>query len=298
MAELMDTTEFTSGPKISSQVAYNQRDLIMYALGIGSTDPRYIYENHDEFSAFPTYPIVLLFKGASFDALPFPPPVMMSFPFPPVKGVRVPVDAEKIIEKVADLPKEGATLNLVGRTVGIHQKGKGALVEQEFELVDDSGKVYYRMVSGNFLVGAKEFKDSGKTYSQSIPVPSAAPTHIVETPTNEHIASLYRLSGDYNPLHVDPTFAQFGGFEKPIMHGLCTMGHVVRAILDTVAGGNSKRFQSVQVRFASPVFPGQTLVTEMWRVSATEYIFQTKVKETGKVCVANARLLLTPEGKL
>jgi acyl dehydratase len=298
MAELMDTEEYTNTPKKSVPVEYNQRDLILYALGVGSSDPRYTYENDDDFAAFPTYPIVLTFKGNSFDTLSFPPPAMQEFPLVPLAGVRVGLDAEKLIEKIAELPKEGAKLQLVGRVVGVHKKGSGALMEREFELVDDAGKVYYKIGDGMFLVGAKNFKDSGKTFSKNIPPPSSPPTYVVETPTSEQIPSLYRLSGDYNPLHVDPNFAQMGGFEKPIIHGQCTMGHATRAVLDTIAGGDQKRFKSVQMRFASPVFPGQTLVTEIWKVSATEFIFQTKVKETDKVCCSNCCMMLNPEAKM
>merc|ERR1719240_2420176 len=108
---------------------------------------------------------------------------MMDFPQPPLKGVRVGLDAEKLIERVNELPKDGAKLNLVGRTVGVHKKGSGALVEQEFKLVDDSGKVYYRLVSGAFLVGAKDFQDSGKTCSTAATPPKAPPTHTIEEKT-------------------------------------------------------------------------------------------------------------------
>lgn len=295
---VLDTEEYLKGEKVSQPVQYNTRDLILYALGIGSTDPRFIYEQHPDFAAFPTYPIVLTYKGDSFDVLSFPPPIMMRFPIPPLQGVRVGLDAEKLIEKVAELPKEGANLQLVGKVVGVHQKGKGALVEKEFEVVDDAGKVYYRIIDGSFLVGAKNFKDSGKTYSKAVPPPPGPPAHVVETKTDEHIACLYRLSGDYNPLHIDPQFAKMAGFDKPIIHGLCTLGHTTRALLDTLGNGDQKRFKSVQLRFASPVLPGQTLATEIWEVSPTEFIFQTKVKETGKVCVSNGRFLLTLVAKL
>merc|ERR1740138_1191215 len=134
MAELMDTSQFTSGAPVSVPVEYNARDLLIYALGIGSKDPRFVYENNSDFAAFPTYPIVLTFKGQSFDTLSFPSPAMMEFPFPPLKGVRVGLDAEKLIEKVNDLPKEGAKLKLVGSVAGVHKKGSGALFEKEFEL--------------------------------------------------------------------------------------------------------------------------------------------------------------------
>mmetsp|Transcript_38559 Transcript_38559/g.81953 ORF Transcript_38559/g.81953 Transcript_38559/m.81953 type:complete len:302 (-) Transcript_38559:39-944(-) len=297
--EVLDTAPYTSGDKIGVGVEYNTRDLIIYALGIGSRDPRFVYEANKEFAAFPTYPIVLTFKGESFNTLPFPPPAMQEYPLPPLPGFSgIGLDAEKLIEKVAELPKAGAKLKLLGKVAGVHSKGKGALVERLFELVDDAGKVYYNIVDATFMLGCKNFKDSGRTFSKNLTPPASAPMHSVETPTDEHIPSLYRLSGDYNPLHVDPQFAKFGGFDKPIMHGQCTMGHVTRALLDTLAGGDQGRFKSVQLRFASPVFPGQTLLTEVWKTSPTEFIFHTKVKETGKVCVSNGLFVLTPEGKL
>lgn len=296
----METAEYTSGPGGSVAVAYNTRDLIIYALGIGSRDPRYIYENHSDFAAFPTYPIVLTFKGDSFDTLSFPSPAMMAFPIPPIPGVRVGLDAEKFIEKLHELPRtsENVQLRLEGGPAGIHQKGKGALLEKEFRIVDESGKVYYRMVDGVFLVGAKDFKDSGRSFSKTAPPPERAPDHSIDTATEQHIPSIYRLSGDYNPLHVDSQFAQMAGFKKPIMHGQCTMGHITRALLDALAGGDQKRFKSLQLRFASPVLPGETLLTEIWKKSPTHFIFQTKVKETGQVCASNGLLELMAEGKL
>jgi len=297
MAEVLDTAPYTSGEKIERPVVYTARDLILYALGIGSTDLRYTFEKHPDFAAFPTYPIVLTFKGDSFDALPFPSPIMDAYPFPPLEET-VRLDAEKLIEKLAEIPKEGAQLKLVGGVVGVHAKGKGALCERVFEIADAAGKVYYRMVDATFMLGVRPFKGSGASFSKAAPPPAGAPHHSVEAKTDEHVASIYRLSGDYNPLHVDAAVAQGAGFEQPIMHGQCTMGFVTRSLLESLAGGDQRRFRSVQLRFASPVMPGQTLVTEVWRVSPTEYIFQTKVKETGKVCVSNGRLLLSPEGKL
>merc|ERR1719230_1027767 len=127
---------------------------------------------------------------------------MMAYPTAPLKGIKVGLDAEKVIEKVNELPKDGAKLKLVGRTVGVHKKGSGALVEQEFKLVGEDGKIYYRMINGAFLVGAKDFTDSGKTFSKAVELPKSAPTHKIEEKTREDIPSLYRLSGDYNPLHV------------------------------------------------------------------------------------------------
>mmetsp|Transcript_4488 Transcript_4488/g.12371 ORF Transcript_4488/g.12371 Transcript_4488/m.12371 type:complete len:302 (-) Transcript_4488:54-959(-) len=294
----LETEELVSRPRVSVPVEYNTRDLLLYSVGIGSTDPRFTYELSPDFAAFPTYPICFTFKGDSFDAVPFPPPVMRNFSFPPLRGIRVGLDAEKYIEKVEELPRNGARLNLVGGLVGVHKKGSGALVEHAFDVVDESGKVYYKIISGSFQVGAQNFKDSGVTHSRSVPPPSGSPTASVEVPTNAHIASIFRLSGDYNPLHVDATTAKMGGFEQPILHGLCTLGHTTRAVLETVAGGDQRLFKSVQMRFASPVIPGQTLLVEMWRKAPTEVIFRTLVKETGKVCISNGLMQLHPTANL
>jgi len=294
-----DTSAFTNGPKIVCDVEYNKRDLILYSLGIGSKDPRFVYENNTDFAAFPTYPIVLTFKGTAASTLPFPPPTMGAYPMPPLQGVMNGLDAEKRIEKVAEIPKDGAKLKLSGRVVGCHKKGSGALVEREFEIVDETGKVYYKLVDGAMLVGAKDFTDSGITCSKSNPPPKdTPPTHSVEEKTDGFAPLLYRLSGDYNALHVDPDFSSMFGFKKPIMHGQCTMGIVTRVLLDTVASGDQRRFKSVQLRFASPVLPGETLIVEAWKKSATEYIFQCKVKESGKVCISNGFFELSPEAKL
>jgi len=296
--ELVETASVTSAAAVSAPVEYNTRDLLLYAVGIGSHDPRYVYENHPDFAAFPTYPIVLTFKGTSFDVLPFPPEFMMKFPSAALPGVRSVLDAEKYIEKINELPNDGAKMSLKGRTIGVHQKGKNGLVEQEFVLVDDTGKEYYKIVSGAMMVGAKGFKDSGETYSKEAKPPSAPAAHTIEQTTDEYQTHVYRLSGDYNPLHIDQDSAQMFGFEKPIIHGQCTMGIVARGLLDTLAGGASSRFKTIALRFASTVIPGQTLVTEVWAGAPSKFIFQTKVKETGKVCVSNGRFELTPESKL
>lgn len=298
MPEVVDCAKFVDVPRASVPVEYNKRDLMLYALGIGSKDHRYIYEHHADFAAFPTYPICLTFKGDSPDVVSFPSPAMGSFPLPPLEGVRAGLDAEKIIEKVAEIPAEGAKLRLVGGVVGVHDKGKGALVETATELQGEDGKVYYRMLSSAFLVGAKNFKAAGKQHFENTTPPEGAPSMVVEVPTDPEIASLFRLSGDYNPLHIDPQMSKMMGFDVPIMHGLCNLGHTTRAVLDAVAGGDQRRFKRVQMRFASPVLPGQCLQVEIWSVSATEVLFRTLVKETGKVCISNGSLLLTPAASL
>jgi (3R)-3-hydroxyacyl-CoA dehydrogenase / 3a,7a,12a-trihydroxy-5b-cholest-24-enoyl-CoA hydratase / enoyl-CoA hydratase 2 len=128
-------------------------------------------------------------------------------------------------------------------------------------------------------------------------VPNRKPDSILEMTTTLTQAHLYRLSGDYNPLHIDPTMSQMNGFEKPILHGLCTFGHAARAVLKSFADSNPERFRAIRCRFVSPVTPGDTLVTEMWK-EGDRIIYVTKVKETGKTVIANAYVDLHPSSKL
>eukprot|EP00927_Polykrikos_kofoidii_P072298 TRINITY_DN68431_c0_g1_i1.p1 TRINITY_DN68431_c0_g1~~TRINITY_DN68431_c0_g1_i1.p1 ORF type:complete len:312 (+),score=31.47 TRINITY_DN68431_c0_g1_i1:36-938(+) len=300
MADHMtDTKHLVEAPRISVPVEYNKRDLLLYAVGIGCTDRRYVYEGSAEFAAFPTYPICLTFKGASPDVLPYPTSTMLQFGGDLLPGTKVGLDAEKYIEKVRELPRDGARLWLRGGVVGVQKKRAGALVEQAFDLVDDNGEVYYKIISGGMQVGATNFTPYGTSHSLKVPPPSSDPWRVVEVPLGEHVANVYRLSGDYNPLHVDPAVAADGGFTTPILHGLCTLGHAVRALLDVTAGGDQRRYKSVRLRFASPVIPGQTLLVEVWQASSlSQFIFQTKIKETGKVCLSDGVLVLNPSASL
>lgn len=279
--------------------SYNTRDLITYAIGIGSKDLRYIYEKDRNFAPFPTYPIVLAFKGDASDVVGFPSPAMIA-----AGGGRLQVkpkgaglDAERYIEILRPLPKKGDFF-LKQRTIGVHDKGRGALVENESVLTDKNGVEYVKMISGGFMMNVTGFKSAGVTNSQKITPPSRAPDAVVEERTSIEQAQIYRLSGDYNPLHVDPKFAKAFGFKEPILHGLCTMGHAARHVLKEFGDNDAARFKSIKVRFSSPVLPGNTLVTKMWK-EGNRVIFVTTVKETGKTVINNAAIeLKNPSSKL
>ena len=130
-------------------------------------------------------------------------------------------------------------------------------------------------------------------------MPSRAPDAVFEEATSESQALMYRISGDYNPLHIDPEFPGVagGGFRAPILHGLCTMGFGARAVLKCCADNEPEALRAMGVRFASPVIPGETLVTSMWREGG-RVLFQTDNKETGKVCLSNGWAELQPSAKL
>lgn len=282
-------------------VSYNQRDLLLYACGIGCHELKYVYEYDDDFAAFPTYPVVLAFKGTDQDVCGFPSETMMAMiNTPPLKGVKGVLDGERYIECVAPIDPEGGEFLLQQRLVGIHKRGSGASVETEARLVDKDGKVFYKFLSGTFMLGARNFTDAGTSYSAKIAPPARSPDKVEEFVTSPFQAQLYRLSGDYNPLHVDPMNAKMMGFKVPILHGLCSLGIATRAVIKAFANNDSSRFRALKLRFSKPVLPGQTIVTQMWKDGAhpNRIVFNCIVKETGTIVISNAYIELTPVAKL
>ena len=135
--------------------------------------------------------------------------------------------------------------------------------------------------------------ERGPSSKINIP-PDRAPDVVVEEKTDSNQALIYRISsGDGNPLHADPRMAAMGNFDRPILHGLCTFGFAARAVLRECADNDPARFKAVKVRFSKHFFPGETVITEMWRQSDNEIIFQAKVKERDELVLTNALVTLT-----
>eukprot|EP00004_Rigifila_ramosa_P005693 TRINITY_DN16360_c0_g1_i1.p1 TRINITY_DN16360_c0_g1~~TRINITY_DN16360_c0_g1_i1.p1 ORF type:complete len:298 (-),score=69.14 TRINITY_DN16360_c0_g1_i1:34-927(-) len=297
MAEKTDAKKIVGFKYPVEEASYNARDLIIYSLGIGSNDLAFTYELHENFAAFPTYPVVLAFKGTSSDVLSFPPPSMMVFPdgMPSVNPAMI-LHGEQYLEVLRPLETEGK-FKIQSRVIGFHDKGKGALQENETLMLNEAGEPVVKLVMGSFMRGVKGFESAGETYSKNYPAPSRAPDAVVEIKTSPDQALLYRLSGDYNPLHADPETATSVGFEKPILHGLCSFGIAARAVLSQFAGNDPTLFKAMKVRFASIVYPGETLVTEMWK-EGNRIIFEVKVKERGTIAINNAYVDLHTKAKL
>ena len=177
------------------------------------------------------------------------------------------------------MDKGNAGLVVTGSTTKDKNTGK--------DLFYNESTVFFRG-SGGFG-GANKGSDRGAA-TRIYKAPSRKPDVVVEEATTEEQAAIYRLSGDRNPLHLDPEFSKVGGFETPILHGLCSFGYAGRAVVKTFG-----QFKNIKVRFAGVVIPGQTLITEMWK-EGNVVIFQTKVKETGKLCIAGAGAELVDGG--
>ena len=130
------------------------------------------------------------------------------------------------------------------------------------------------------------FEGIGKTYSAKIDLPDREPETVVQALIPDNQAHIYRLSGDYNPLHIDPESAKFGGFDEPILHGLCTFGHCGQLLLEALCGGDVGRFRKIKVRFSSPVMLNDTLKVRAWEDGPGKVIFDAMVED--RQVVSNA----------
>jgi 3-hydroxyacyl-CoA dehydrogenase/3a,7a,12a-trihydroxy-5b-cholest-24-enoyl-CoA hydratase len=278
---------------------YDERDVSLYALGVGAahdpTDERdlaLVYELSGRgMKVLPSFAVLpainMIFtqgkNGVSAPGLTF--------------GLDRVLHGEQYTELVRPLSRAG-TLTTKATVKHIYDKGKNALVVTEFASYDEHGDVVARNEVTTVVRGAGGWGgERGPSAEVNVP-PDRAPDKVVEDKTSENQALLYRLSGDWNPLHADPGFAKAFGFARPILHGLCSFGYATRQVAQAFApDGNVEYVRSIKARFASTVLPGETLVTEMWKDGDTRVVFRTKVKERGEVCISNAAVELWPLGK-
>jgi acyl dehydratase len=187
------------------------------------------------------------------------------------------------------LPASGT---LVGRTqieeIVDKGAGKGALIYSRRELREQqTGELVCSLWSTSFCRADGGFGGPSGPTRAPHPMPSRAPDLTVDVPTLPQAALIYRLSGDYNPLHADPAVAASAGFKAPILHGLCTYGIAARAILQTVCDYDPARLRSMAVRFSAPVYPGETIRTEIWREAAGRASFRSRVAERDVAVLSN-----------
>uniref|UniRef100_A0A2N9FL79 Uncharacterized protein n=1 Tax=Fagus sylvatica TaxID=28930 RepID=A0A2N9FL79_FAGSY len=178
---------------------------------------------------------------------------------------------------------------------GLHDKGKAAVLEIETKSYQkESGELLCMNRTTFFLRGAGGFSKSSQPYSYSnyptnkvsaVKIPKTQPFAAFEDCTQPSQALLYRLSGDYNPLHSDPMVAKIAGFSRPILPGLCTLGFAVRAIIKCICRGDPNLVKSISGRFLLHVYPGETLITEMW-LEGLRVIYQAKVKERNQTVLS------------
>jgi len=184
-----------------------------------------------------------------------------------------------------------ATLTTSARVVEVLDKGKGASIAIEAVSVNEDGEKVCTNRFTVFIRGLGGFggERGGKSTENLTPPKNKKPDAVQMDKTMDNLALYYRLSSlDMNPLHADPNMAAMGNFPKPILHGLCTFGHAGRAVLKHFCNNDTKRFKEIKVRFSKHVFPGETIVTEMFKVSATRVLVQCRVKERDGLVISQA----------
>ncbi|KAF2766262.1 Thioesterase/thiol ester dehydrase-isomerase [Teratosphaeria nubilosa] len=285
-------------------VSWYKRDVLLFANSIGATvdELHFLYELHPNFAAFPTYPIILPFKKTATEVIDFyaaSASSNSSIPGAPKLDSKRVVDGERHMEFYKALPtsSEGRNFAIRSKVVGIYDKGKaGTVMETQNDLVDaDAGETYCRAVGSAFYVGQGNWGGPKGPKTVSYPPPEGKnPDAVYEHPISAEAAHLYRLNGDYNPLHATPEPGKAMGFGGAIMHGLYSWNVTAHAILKLLGGSDPKNIKEYAARFASPVLPGATLVTQIWRMGNAdaegfEHVrFVTSVKG-GKVCLSNGR---------
>ncbi|KAF7343268.1 putative enoyl-CoA hydratase 2 [Mycena venus] len=278
-----DLSKVVGHEEPAQPVSWNKRDLLIYAAGIGAKadDLNVVYELDKSFAALPTYPVVLSFKGDSQETNVFaermgkPPPGM-----PPVDLDKM-VHGSQSIEILKGLPLvSGPGWTWTTKYTGVVENKSEIVLTKENILLDPQKVPYAKLY------------DRKADWS-------------VRDKTSPEQALVFRLSGDYNPLHIDPAIGKAAGFGGTILHGLSTFGFGARALIKAIGGGDPRALKFFGVRFTSPVKPGDALETQAWEVGpgpagTIEVAFVTKDLTSGKVVLGNgiAYIVKAPQANL
>ncbi|MFW9826441.1 MAG: MaoC/PaaZ C-terminal domain-containing protein [Candidatus Thorarchaeota archaeon] len=255
---------------------YSWKDVVLYALGIGAkiNDLQFLYEGHTSgLKVFPSYSCIVAAAGLQLKRLG------------KINYSHF-VHGEQSIKLYKPFLPSGEII-CRGEVNNIYDKGKAAVIHMtvtghtmENEHIFDTKWVFFYLGGGGF--GG----DSGPKGDTIKPPEGIDPDFSISYVTNETQAALYRLNGDYNPLHIDPDFASKSGrFKGPILHGLCTYGFATRAIIYGACDGDVSRLKEFKARFTHEVYPGETLTTEGWKEN-NHYIIQVKTENA--VVLGNA----------
>ncbi|WAZ21368.1 MaoC/PaaZ C-terminal domain-containing protein [Streptomyces cinnabarinus] len=267
----IDAAKALAAEPRSGEISWTAKDVLLYHLGIGAgipaTDPgelRYTLESR--LQVLPSFATVAG-SGA--------PGVIsgLSMPGIEVELARV-LHGGQTLEIHRPLPVEG-TATTVNRIAAVYDKGKAAVLVLRTEVADEDGPLWTN--DSQIFIKGEGGWGGDRGPSARLEPPTGEPDKTVERTLREDQALLYRLSGDWNPLHADPDFAAQAGFDRPILHGLCTYGVTLKSVVDTLLGGEASRVRSYATRFAGVVFPGETLRIRMWDQGDTVRVTVTAV---------------------
>jgi acyl dehydratase len=283
---MLDYQTIKNWPFAEVTHTYSERDTLLYALGLGvGSDPldvgqlRFVYEK--ELQAMPSMAAVLGSPG-----------FWWRDPGTGADWVKI-VHGEQRIQLFEPLPV-ASTLVAKNRVVSLTDKGvgKGAIAVIDRDIYEQSsGKLLARTTQVSFLRGDGGFSEqSGLSDAGPAPlpaVPERAPDMEVELTSLQQAALIYRLSGDYNPLHADPAVARAAGFTRPILHGLCTFGMATHAVLKQCCEYDAQRLKGLAMRFTSPVYPGETVRFQLWRADAQRIHLRARINARDVVVLNN-----------
>ncbi|KAL4227624.1 hypothetical protein ACF0H5_013065 [Mactra antiquata] len=264
---------------------YGPKDAILYALGVGYTTKdedylKFLFEGSEDFSVVPSFAVLPaqasstgLFTGG-------------------IPGMNIDITkilhGEQYMEFYKPFPSHGKLISQA-RVADVLDKGVGALIIIDVDTYDENKEKVAFNQFATMVIGAGGFQGAKNSdaLKKMVKPPKRAPDASMAEKTCVDQAALYRLTGDRNPLHIDPSFAAMGGFKTPILHGMCSFGFATRHVLKTYANNDVSRMKAIKARFSKPVLPGETLQTDMWKDGNRIY-FQCKVVETGVTCLTGA----------
>ena len=264
------------------EFSWGTKDVILYALGVGAKpkgELEFVFEGKGP-KVLPTYAVIpgMFSMGGLVSNVEI--------------NLAMLLHGEQSITLHREIPPE-AKVRITGRVAEVWDKGKAAVIGSE-GLVEDANGPLFTTKATLFIRGAGGFGGprGPSTVGLNEP-PDRAPDHVIEDVTRPEQGALYRLSGDPNPIHIDPDFATMAGFEQPFMHGLCTYGFVGRAVLKALCGGDPARFLHLEARFADQVYFGDTVITKIWTAGDGEAIVQAQTQK-GNVVLSQARARYRP----
>jgi acyl dehydratase len=259
--------------------SYNWKDVVLYALGIGAQADElpFVYEKvQGGLQVFPGF-ASLAAGGLVLDFAKH------------LEGNRF-LHGEQLIRLFHPLPPEG-TIITQSRVKDVFDKGKAAVVVFQSKGYREDGTHLFDVDHTAFHIGGGGFGgEPGPKLERFHPPENLEPDFRLTVSIPENQAALYRLSGDLNPLHIDPAYAREGGFPEPILHGLCTYGYAARAIILGLCGGEVRLFKEFKARFSDVVYPGERLTTEAWKSEAGRYLIQVRTDRA--VVISNAYALV------
>ncbi|MFF3401619.1 MaoC/PaaZ C-terminal domain-containing protein [Streptomyces sp. NPDC002659] len=267
----IDAVKAVAAEPRSAEIRWDRKDVLLYHLGLGAgvpaTDPAELrYTLESKLHVLPSFATVAggrlgVVAGLGGPGLDIDPTSVLH--------------GGQNIRLHRPLPVEGKAVS-TSRVAAVYDKGKAAVLVLRTEAADDDGPLWTS--DAQIFVRGEGGFGGERGPSVRLEQPQREPDNTVDRGIREDQALLYRLSGDFNPLHADPEFAALAGFDRPILHGLCTYGMTLKAVVDTVLGGDVGRVRSYTTRFVGVVFPGETLRIRMWQQDSKVQVSVTAVE--------------------